>query len=295
MKIILTGASGFLGRHIATYFAAEELYTLGRTSGTIIADLQTDIPDLPKADLVIHASGKAHVVPRTPAEAQEFFDVNETGTKNLLTALETPEKRPGAFVLISTVAVYGLEVGSMITEDSPLAATDPYGKSKIAAEKLVQEWCKIHNVPCVIFRLPLIAGTNAPGNLRSMINGIKKGYYFNIAGGKARKSMVMACSVPEAILPALQRGGVYHLTDGQHPSFSELSGSIAGQLGKKEPTSIYGPLANLIAIFGSIFGRISPLNKKNYKKMINDLTFDDSKAKVNFGWQPVTVINHFKI
>jgi len=295
MKIILTGASGFLGKHIAHYFANEELITIGRTSGSVIAHLEREIPELPQADLVIHAAGKAHLRPLTSAEAQDFYNVNVLGTKNLLKVLSDRNKLPDAFVFISTVAVYGLDTGVMIKEDSPLSAKDPYGRSKIVAEDLVRKWCKMHEVKCVIFRLPLIAGSNPPGNLRSMINGIRRGYYFNISGGKARKSMVMASSIPEAILPAIKTGGTYHLTDGLHPSFAELSACIAAQLGKKNPISLYGPFAHLIAIFGSFFGRISPLNKKNYKKMINDLTFDDSSARVDLDWQPLTVISHFKI
>jgi nucleoside-diphosphate-sugar epimerase len=295
MKIIITGASGFLGRHLTSYFKAEELITVGRKEATVIAHLEKDIPELPKADLVIHNAGKAHSVPKTAAEAAEFFAVNVQGTRNLLGALSTQDKLPGAFVFISTIAVYGKDTGIYINEKEPLLALDPYGKSKIEAEELVNVWCTAHQIPFAILRLPLIAGTNPPGNLKSMINGIKKGYYFNIAGGKARKSMVLASSVPQAILPAVAAGGIYNLTDGHHPSFEELSEVIALQLGKKKPDSIPGSIATILASIGSLIGKKSPLTKKSYKKMINDLTFDDSKARSAFGWAPLSVIDNFKI
>jgi len=295
MKIIITGASGFLGRHFVQFFEKEELITVGRKDSTVIAHLDREIPVLPKADLVIHNAGKAHVVPKTQAEIQEFFDVNVQGTKNLLSALTTAGNLPGAFVFISSIAVYGQDTGTMITEEAPLQATDPYGATKIEAEKLVEEWCKQHHIPYAILRLPLIAGSNPPGNLRSMINGIKKGYYFNIAGGKARKSMVMATSVPAAILPAVAAGGIFNLTDGYHPSFAELSKIIAAQLSKKNPGSIPGAIAEFLSLLGTIVGKKSPLTKKSYKKMINDLTFDDAKARQSFGWSPSKVIDNFKI
>jgi len=295
MKIIITGASGFLGQHLIKYFAKEELTTVGRTESTLTVHLDREVPILPKVDLVIHNAGKAHMVPRTPSEVQEFFAVNVQGTKNLLTALTSQDKLPGALVFISTIAVYGQDTGTMITEEAPLQATDPYGKSKIEAEKLVQKWCTAHQVPYAILRLPLIAGANPPGNLKSMIKGIKKRYYFNIAGGKARKSMVMASSIPPAILPAVTAGGIYNLTDGHHPSFSELSKLIALQLREKAPGSIPGWLAKTMSFVGTVFGKRSPINKKSYKKMINDLTFDDAKARRSFGWSPVKVVDNFKI
>jgi nucleoside-diphosphate-sugar epimerase len=295
MKIIITGASGFLGQHITRYFQNHEVVRLGRTEGDILAHLEKDIPALPFADIVIHAAGKAHMVPRTKAEEQDFYTVNVQGTQNLLQALDNNAQLPGAFVFISTIAVYGKDTGTGINENTPLAASDPYGKSKIVAEKLIQQWCEDRQVSYAILRLPLIAGSNPPGNLKSMIQGIKKGYYLNIAGGKARKSMIMASSVPEAILPAIKAGGIFNLTDGAHPSFSELSACIATQLGKVPPMSLPGSLASLIAIIGNYVGKKSPFNKKNYKKMINDLTFDDSKARNSFGWNPVKVIEHFKI
>lgn len=295
MKIILTGASGFLGQYLANYFVKEELFTVGRRESTLIAHLDKEVPVLPKADLVIHNAGKAHVVPKTAAEIQEFFDVNVKGTKNLLAALTPADKLPGAFVFISTIAVYGQDTGTLITERAPLLAGDPYGKSKIEAEMLVQEWCTAHHVRYAILRLPLIAGENPPGNLKSMIKGIKKGYYFNIGGGKARKSMVMASCVPSAILPAIAAGGIYNLTDGYHPSFAELSKLLALQLGAKEPGSIPKWLAKGMSVAGTLLGKRFPLNQKSYKKMINDLTFDDAKARKAFGWAPVKVVDNFKI
>ena len=294
MKIIITGASGFLGKHLVEYFSAEELITVGRTEGTIIAQLETDVPVLPKADLVIHNAGKAHMLPKTPAEVDAFYAVNVQGTKNLLDALSR-DNLPSSFVFISSIAVYGKDTGYLISEDEPLAAIDPYGKSKIEAEKLVEEWCCRNVVPYAILRLPLIAGSNPPGNLKSMISGIKRGYYFNIAGGKARKSMVLASSIPPAILPAVVAGGIYNLTDGCHPSFAELSERIAFQLNKKAPGSIPGNIALFMSWAGTLIGKRSPLNQKNYKKMINDLTFDDAKARHAFGWSPVKVVDNFKI
>ena len=189
---MLTGASGFLGAIILRALSAYDIQTLGRGSDPDYkCDLARQVPLFNKAfDTVIHAAGKAHSVPGTDREKQDFYQVNVIGTKNLLEGLENSSALPKSFVFISSVAVYGLETGTNIDEDIPLLAKDPYGDSKIQAEMLVHDWSLRNNVICTILRLPLIAGPNPPGNLGAMIKGIKKGYYFNIAGGKTKKSVV---------------------------------------------------------------------------------------------------------
>jgi nucleoside-diphosphate-sugar epimerase len=191
--------------------------------------------------------------------------------------------------------VYGKYFGIAIDENTPLLAKDPYGLSKIHAEQLILDWCKKHNVICTILRLPLLVGQNPPGNLGAMIKGIQKGYYFNIAGGNAKKSMVLATDVAKSILKVAEIGGIYNLTDGYHPSFKDLSNHISIQLGKKKPKNIPYWLAMIVSKFGDFLGYKVPLNTNNLKKITSDLTFDDRKAKESFGWNPTPVLKGFKI
>ncbi|MES2828423.1 MAG: NAD-dependent epimerase/dehydratase family protein [Bacteroidota bacterium] len=294
MKVILTG-NGFLGKVIVEHFKREDITVLGRTSGNIICDLANEIPQLEPADLVIHTAGKAHSVPKNIKEGKVFFDVNVQGTANLLKGLEFATAIPKNFVLVSTVAVYGLDKGCNISEDNPLAALDPYGKSKIEAEKIVSEWCIKHNVICTILRLPLVAGANPKGNLATMIKGISNGYYFNIDGGRARKSIVLARDVAEIILRASSIGGIYNLTDGHHPSFKELAQHISTQLFKSNPLNMPMIIARLLAVIGDFLGAKSPINTQKLKKITSDLTFSDSVARKSFGWNPTPVLADFKI
>jgi nucleoside-diphosphate-sugar epimerase len=296
MKILLTGANGFLGRKIQHCLnSSVELITISRSNSRINCDICNFIPVLPKVSIVIHAAGKAHIVPKTSLEKQAFFDVNFKGTQNLLQGLEESQSLPKAFIFISSVAVYGKENGISITENTPLLAKDPYGLSKIQGEQLVLDWCKNHKVICTILRLPLLAGQNPPGNLGAMIKSIQKGYYFNIAGGTAKKSMVLAEDVARSILKVAEIGGIYNLTDGYHPSFQELSKHISIQLGKGKPLNMPLWLARIIAKFGDLLGSKAPLNSNKLKKITSDLTFDDSKARETFGWDPTPVLEGFTI
>ena len=294
-KILLTGANGFLGKHIyREMHLMNDVLTLSRSGADLNFDLTSNIPILPTVDLVIHCAGKAHIAPKTVKEKQAFFDVNVEGTRHLLKGLESSSGLPRSFVFISSIAVYGCDSGALINEQHPLNAQDPYGLSKIQAEKLVAEWCLRNDVVCAILRLPLLVGECPPGNLGAMIKAIKKGYYLNIAGGSAKKSMVMAEDVAKLTVRVARAGGIFNLTDGCHPSFYELSTLIAQQLKKDNLLNIPTWLAKILAKLGDLAGAKFPFNSYKLKKITSDLTFDDSKAARELAWKPKSVLTQFR-
>jgi len=291
MKYLLTGASGFLGRHILEALPRENVTTLGRgKTNDLVVNLSTSVPDLQLAEIIIHCAGKAHVVPKTLKEEEEFFSVNLEGTRNLLKGLEKLVTPPHQFIFISTVAVYGKESGTLISESYPILGDSPYAQSKIQAEQLLLEWGKSHGVPVVIFRLPLIVGPNPPGNLGKMIKGIREARYASIAGGKARKSMVLASDVAQLISQISSQSGTYNLTDCYHPTLNELELVIATEFKRSIKFKIPISIAKMIGILGDVIP-FFPVNSKLIKKMSSDLTFDDSKAKKELNWKPNQVVN----
>jgi len=296
ISLLLTGGSGFLGSSILE--SIQERYTvfsLSRSVGDYKLCLEKNVPYFNHDfDIVVHAAGLAHYSPKDIVDVDLFNLVNVVGTQNLLKGLER-RKIPDRFVLISTVAVYGVSEGYLINERSELNAIDPYGKSKVQAEKLVLQWCTENNVVCTILRLPLVVGLNPPGNLGAMIKGIRKGYYFNVAGGLAKKSMVLASDVAKYLLTASEIGGTFNLTDGYHPSFFELSENISRQLGKNRPKNLPLWLAKVLSRVGDLFGAKAPISSYKLRKISSDLTFDDSKAREAFGWDPTPVLEGFMI
>ncbi|WP_230605094.1 NAD-dependent epimerase/dehydratase family protein [Flavobacterium sp. EDS] len=289
----MTGYNGFLGKSILKGLRDKsEFLTLSRSSGDYKVSLEKEIPNFKQNfKLVIHAAGKAHSIPKTGAEKKEFYDVNVLGTLNLLKGLEKCGL-PKEFVFISSVSVYGLEIGNNISEEHSLLARDSYGLSKIEAERVVKKWCGDNQVVCTILRLPLLVGENPPGNLGAMVKAINRGYYFNIGGGVAKKSMVLAKDVASFIPIVAPIGGIYNLTDGVHPSFSELSLEISKS--KKEQFSLPLPIAKLIAKIGDFLGTKAPINSLKLKKITSDLVFDDSKARGLLNWKPESVLDYLK-
>jgi nucleoside-diphosphate-sugar epimerase len=285
MKVLLTGGSGFLGSAISRHLVAlgHQVDTLGRTkTNTILCDLSEEVPVLTDYDMVVHAAGKAHSIPGNKLEEEEFYKGNVTATANLLAALGShPPKR---LVFISSVAVYGADTGEGISEEMPLNGKTPYSKSKIQAEELIRNWAEKKEIPAVILRPPLITGHNPPGNLQAMYRAMKRGYYFRIGQGSARKSMVAADDIA-ALIPMFGEGsGAYNLTDGIHPSLFETEEKIAAMLGKKV-WSIPLMVLKLGARIGDLLPGF-PLTTLRLSKLQSSLTFDDSKARRELGWKP---------
>lgn len=291
MKTLLTGASGFLGHYILESLP-EPVFKLGRSrANDIKCNLAFDVPDLPEVDLVIHSAGLAHRIPKNPDEEKKFYQVNLFGTDNLIKGLNKSKSLPKAFVLVSTVAVYGLETGNLISEKVVPVPLTPYGKSKHEAELLVQNWAREKGINLTILRLPLVAGTkDTPGNLGAMIKAIQGGYYFRVGDGKSRKSMVLAEDISRLIPTLTEHSGIYNLTDGDHPGIARLDTYIADHFGSRVRSFPPG-LLKLISYIGTIIPSF-PLNPYRLSKLSESLTFDDSKARKELGWNPRPVIGN---
>ena len=297
MKLLFTGASGFLGNNVHSLL--KEMYEV-TTVGLLPQDNYTvniakGIPELSERyDVVFHAAGKAHSVPKTEAEKQVFFEVNLQGTKNLCAALERVGV-PRTFIFVSTVAVYGCDYGENITEEHPLNGTTPYAVSKRLAEEYLQKWCREHNVILGVIRPALIAGPNPPGNLGAMIEGIRRGKYLSIAGSKARKSVLMVEDIATLVPLLAEKGGIYNVCDSYQPTFRELEMIVCNQLGKPLPMSIPSWMAKCMALLGDCLGQKAPINSLKLKKITKSLTFSNEKAVRELGWKPTSVLESFRI
>ena len=281
-KLLFTGASGFLGYNIRPLLEKSyDVHSIGLTDeDDIKINMAKEVPPInTHYDVVLHAAGKAHTVPKTEAEKQVFYDVNYQGTVNLCKALENAGI-PKALIFISTVAVYGCEFGELIDEYHPLNGNTPYADSKIKAEEYLTKWCLDNQVKLSILRPSLLAGKNAPGNLGAMVNGIKKGFYMNIAGGKVVKSILMAEDIAR-LIPILEEKGI--------------SMSVAQQLGKGKPLSIPYWMAWCMAKVGDLLGNKAPINSYKLEKMTKSLTFSNEKARHELNWEPLDVLDNYVI
>lgn len=298
MTILFTGADGFLGKNVIPVLRQKkfQIETLSFRNSDYNVDLSKESPNLNIAhDIIFHAAGKAHTLPKTEAEKQSFFDVNLNGTKNLCRSLES-SGLPKFFFFISTVAVYGIENGENITESTPLKGNTPYAESKKLAEEFLVNWSEKNGVILYVLRPSLIAGKNAPGNLGDMISAIKKNRYANIDGGKARKSIFWATDFVQIIEKGIKgNGGIYNVCDDEQPNFYAISKKIASKLQKKAIPNIPFFLVKSAAVLGDFFGSNFPINSIKLDKITNSLTFCNLKIKSELGFEPTNVLENLEI
>lgn len=296
-KLLFTGATGFLGHNVMPILSKQyEITTLGITDhDNIKSNIAKEIPFLPeKYDVILHAAGKAHIYPKTQEEIKSFYDVNLEGTINLCKALEKVGL-PKSFIFISTLDVYGLAVGEDIDETYPKNPTTHYAISKLQAEEYLEKWAKEKGVVLGILRPSLMTGPNPPGNLKAMINGIKKGYYVNISGGHTRKSLMMIHDIAYLVSKIENVGGTYNVCDNRHPSYNELGVCISKQLGKRHyPLSIPFWMAWCMAKIGDLVVFL-PIDSHRLEQLTKSNTYSNEKAKRTLGWEPMDVIENFKI
>lgn len=298
MKYLITGGNGFLGKSLKKTSKKKHLkiYSLGLSkTNDIVCDLRTEIPKIPtNIKIIIHAAGKAHTTPKTKNQINDFFNINVNGTLNLLEGIEKSKIKHELkqFIFISTVAVYGLNYGVNIDEAHSLLGNTPYAKSKIEAEFLIKKWGLKNKINVLILRLPLIVGNNPKGNLGRMISAIKRGLYVKIDFPPVKKSMVLIDDISNFIFDVKTSNGIFNLTDGRHPSVSELEDIICNHFNKKIYLKLPFFLIHFIAKICDVL-RIHKFDSNTLKKLSMNLTFDDSKARNVLDWSPKSVTKNF--
>ena len=128
-----------------------------------------------------------------------------------------------------------------------------------------------------------------------MIHGIRNGKYLSIAGGEARKSVLMVQDITNLVPLLIEKGGIYNVCDSYQLSFRELEMVICKQLNKKRPISIPYWLAKSMAVIGDCLGEKAPINSLKLRKITSSLTFSNEKATRELGWKPMSVLRNFQI
>ena len=295
-RILLTGATGFLGREIFKKLNSEDVITLGRSStNKIVCDLSVACPELPAdIDVVIHCAGLAHETGRQSSD-DVYRLSHEQGLLNLLRALDQTNVKN--FIFVSSVAVYGVDHGLDYDESYSGQPTTAYGRYKLAAEQQLVQWAQFRNKNFCIIRPPLIFGDNPPGNLGQLIRAIKKNRYLFIQDVSPRKSMVDINELSlfiahHALIMQPEHNGIYNVTDGVSPDLHTLSDYL---IKKYNPgfirLTLPGWIINLAAKLGDLIPGF-PINSKRLSKLSLSLTFSDQKAREKIGWKGTSVLKN---
>jgi nucleoside-diphosphate-sugar epimerase len=306
MKVLVTGATGFLGRAIVVELLQNGAEVLTTAKSSSAGDLPNyypaDITDaesldglesIGELDAIIHAAGLAHQFKET--ERENFRKINVEGTGNLAAlALRLKAKK---FILISSVAVYGeaKKIESKFEEDSACQPSGFYAESKLEAEKAAIEICANDSIDLIILRPSTIIGENDKGNVSRLMRAIDRRRFVWLGKGKNLKSLVYKADVARACFCLLgnsgatknNRANIYNVT-AEPLSMREIVGEIAKVLDKfvvpvhfpaspvQKSLSLMGKTTG-IKIFGKIAGTID--------KWLSDEVFSGEKIKTETGFQ----------
>ena len=293
MKILLTGANGFLGKCITREFSKDlndiisvtrkitnYSVAVGEIDGnTIWTDLLTD------CDVVIHLAAMVHHMhDDSPSSLLEFRKVNTEGTLNL--ARQAKKSGVKRFVFVSTVKVNGEESDFPYSEMCKPNPSDAYAISKWEAEQGLNELCLDSGMEVVIVRPPLIYGPGVKANFASMIKWVRRGLPLPLGAIHNKRSLVALENLVDFIILCADKSKspkaanqTFLISDGVDVSTTELLDAVRTAYGVKIP---------LISIPESWLKFILNLIGKSElsSRLLGSLTVDISKARNLLGWEP---------
>jgi 2-alkyl-3-oxoalkanoate reductase len=249
MRILVTGASGFLASHLipvlrerghsvrALVLPSSDRTPL-RQAGVDIHTGDVRLPDtlagaMRQVDAVFHLAAAIGV--RRPL--REYYAVNVTGTENVCrAAVAAGVKR---LVHVSSTSVYEQGLGVPVDETFPLAPPpDPYAETKAAGDMLVQRLIADEHLPASIVRTSTIFGPGDHLNFGRIADRLLAGTSIVIGSGRNRVPVAFVDDVVRGLLLVLEHqaaGEVYNITDDRCPTQRELLEEIADQVGARPP------------------------------------------------------------
>lgn len=306
MRVLVTGATGFLGSHIAEQLVrdghdvrvlvrktSDRRFLAGFPHEEAVGDV-TDAASLPPTvagvDAVVHAAGLVKA-----RSAAEFDAVNARGTANLLRALD--EAAPGLHRLlyVSTLAAHGpSDDGRPRPLDAPPHPITAYGRSKLKGEDLVRAWGG--GTRAVIIRPPVVYGPRDP-QLLPFFQLARWRLAPLLAGGRNRISVVYVEDAARAIAQAATAEAdvaskTYCLDDGNAYSWREMLAAVEEALGRRafrlsSPRWAFGAAALASELYGSIRGRAVSLTREKVLEMSQPFWVCSHEAlRRDLGWSP---------
>ncbi len=299
-RVSFTGGSGFIGRYCYEKFQAEfsdleidsnldlvqpEFDYVGNHVQGDVRSSETCEKICANTDVIIHLAA-AHR--DFGIERDEYFDVNENGTLQLLNAMDRKGVRK--LIFTSSVAVYNPD-DNEISEATKPDPQNPYGASKLAAEKRIEDWVAADSQRlALIIRPTVVIGPRNQATMYSLIDQIKRGkYLFNIGSGKNVKSLAVVSNLVNFMgeWASQQPDGQIHVAnfvDGPQLQTTQIVDIIHEELGMKRPTiglpiGVVSAMAFPVDLLTKCIGKRSPITPARVKKFGTQTKFDAAELQ----------------
>lgn len=285
-KILLTGATGFVGRQLVKQFPisrcvvrenenhlCDDLFKIEGLSSTTLWDGAFD-----GIDAVIHLAGLAHSSKFTQEDYQE---VNVDGTMKL--AEEAAKAGIKRFVFVSTIGVNGqITTGIPFSNASPSNPHNDYAQSKYDAEIRLAELSALTGMEVVVVRPTLVYGSKAPGNFGLLTKMVKHLPMLPFGMAKNRRHFISVqnlCDLLVTCASARNAAGRVFLASEKDPvSTREFTDAIARGLNKE---AMQVPIPVSLMKFGAkIIGKPALV-----EQLFGNLEVDSSNLELELNWK----------
>ncbi|MBZ0288022.1 MAG: SDR family NAD(P)-dependent oxidoreductase [Anaerolineae bacterium] len=306
-RVLVTGAAGFTGGHLARRLVADgyRVRTLIRSESQAAelnqAGIETVKGDLRDRDSLVAAMKDIDTVYHiaalyrsASATDQDMWDVNAEGARNMLDAAIANNVR--RYVHCSTCGVHGDVKNPPANEDAPFNPGDAYQESKLAGEKIAQEYMHAGKLPIAIFRP---AGIYGPGDMRflKLVKSIKKGRFMMIGSGNILYHMIYIDDLVDGIILCGTKdeavGHIYLLAGNEKDNITlnHLVALIAELTGGSVP-SFHIPFAPVYyagyacELICAPLKIAPPLYRRRVDFFRKVRAFDSSRARKQLGFSP---------
>ncbi len=300
MKVLVTGASGFIGGHLVPRLvdAGHSVVVTGRKASTLepfdhLSHVEKAmVPDvgpetdwrtvLRNVDTVVHLAARAHVLREAEGDALAAFRrVNTHGSENL--ARQAALSGVKRFIFLSSIGVHGNRSDSPLRETDELAPATAYALSKREAEQLLGACLTGTDTGLTVIRPPLVYGPGAPGNFATLVRAVDKGWPLPLAGIDNRRSLISVDNLVDFIALCITRreaeGETFLVSDGEDISTPALVKLLGEALGR--PARLVAVPEPLMRVAAGLVGR-----GETWCKLADDLPIDAAKAKHLLEWYP---------
>ncbi|MEZ9901689.1 UDP-glucose 4-epimerase family protein [Vibrio breoganii] len=295
MKIMLTGASGFIGSKLLEQLPAASTMSLGREKpqGQLFENFfkleinnDTDYSAaLSDVDVVVHLAARVHVMKDSVSDPlEEYREVNTRGAVNI--ARQAASAGAKRFVFISSIKVNG----EGTSQDKPFtsadehAPEDDYGLSKSEAEQQLFEIGQESGMEIVVIRPTLVYGPGVKANFASLLNLVSKGIPLPFGYIKDnRRSLVSVTNLVDLIVTCIDHpkaaNQTFLVSDDHDVSTSEMVVQMAKALGK--PTWQLPVPVWFYQLAGKLFGKSDVVDR-----LVGSLQVDITHTKETLDWMP---------
>jgi len=293
MKILVTGATGFVGQALCERLLQDGHDVIAATRVPALASMTTPhivvgeidgdtqwASALAGVECVFHLAARVHVMARQDRAALEAYDrTNLHGTARL--AHQAAAAGVKRLVFVSSIKVNGEGGEGSYTSTTPPAPQDPYGESKWQAECALHRISQSSGLEVVIVRPPLIYGPRVKANFLRLLGAVERGMPLPLGLVRNRRSLLFVGNLADLLAicashPAAA-GNTYLPSDGEDVSTAELICHMGVALNRPARLLPVPPL--MIRLAGQLLGKGAAV-----KRLLGSLRVDSSSLQRDLHW-----------